>query len=120
MDQLVLKARTWSKSEKNLLYFSGAILFALLTVLSAVRIPLPFTPVPMTLQTFVVPLAGGFLGAAWGFASMLLYLFLGLFGFASFAAASNGLAFFASPTAGYLLAYPLVAFLIGRAQRYSN
>src|SRR2546427_3722173 len=81
----------------------GTLAFTLLTIVSAhIRIPLPFTPVPMTLQTFVVPLAGGFLGAAFGSLSMALYLALGMIGLNVFASAAPGLSFYLSPTSGYL------------------
>ena len=69
----------------------------------------------MTLQTLVVPLAGGFLGAAWGSASMLLYLIMGLLGLNVFAAASGGFGFFLAPTAGYLIGFLLAAAIVGRA-----
>jgi biotin transport system substrate-specific component len=113
-DELAVQARSWSKTEGIALRALGAIALACLTILGAqVRIPLPFTPVPMTLQTFVVPLAGGFLGTFWGGASMLLYLVLGLTGLNVFAAASTGLGFFLAPTAGYLIGYFFAATLVG-------
>jgi len=120
MEQVKSVVSSWSKAEQTAFKLIGAVLFALLTILSAeIRIPLWFTPVPMTLQTFVVPLAGGFLGAAFGAGSMLLYLALGIFGFSAFAAASGGFVFFVSPTIGYLLSYPIVAMVMGRFRKSS-
>ncbi len=88
--------------------------FTAATALSAqVRIPLPFTPVPVTLQTFFVLLAGVTLGSAWGAASMGLYLALGAIGLPLFTGAGVGLAHLGGPTGGYLLAYPLAAYVAG-------
>ncbi len=67
----------------------------------------------MTLQTFVVPLAGGLLGAVWGGASMFLYLVLGALGLNVFAASSSGLSFLAAPTGGYLVGFIFAASLVG-------
>jgi biotin transport system substrate-specific component len=109
-----------SRTEPLILKVSGAAAFALLMILAAqIRIPLPFTPVPMTLQTFVAPLAGAFLGATWGAASMGLYLLLGLAGLQVFAAASSGIIFFSAPTAGYVLGFILAAAFVGRLTRDS-
>jgi biotin transport system substrate-specific component len=89
----------------------------LFTILSAqIRIPLPFTPVPMTLQTFVAPLAGAFLGPVWGAASMFVYLILGVVGMNVFAAAPSGVTFFAAPTAGYVLGFIAAALVLGCAR----
>ena len=88
--------------------------FTAATALSAqVRLPLPFTPVPVTLQTFFVLLAGLTLGSAWGAASMGLYLALGAVGMPIFTGSGVGIAHLAGPTGGYLLAYPAAAFLVG-------
>lgn len=92
----------------------GACAFALLTIAGAhIQIRIPFTPVPMTLQTLFVPLAGVMLGAYWGSASMLLYLALGIFGFDAFASASGGSAFVFAPTAGYLIGFVVASPLAG-------
>ncbi|MFO7769404.1 MAG: biotin transporter BioY [bacterium] len=88
--------------------------FTAATALSAqVRIPLPFTSVPLTLQTFFVLLAGVTLGSAWGAASMGLYLALGAIGLPLFTGSGVGLAHLGGPTGGYLLAFPLAAYLAG-------
>lgn len=114
MEQSVVRVEGWSQSERITLKATGAAVFAFLTILSAqIRIPLPFTPIPMTLQTFVVPLAGAFLGAAWGSVSMMLYLALGIAGINVFSAASPGLAFFLSPSAGYVAGFMIAAAFVG-------
>ncbi|MFN2383386.1 MAG: biotin transporter BioY [Gemmatimonadota bacterium] len=89
--------------------------FALLTALSAqLALLLPFTPVPITLQGFVVVMAGAWLGGRDGAASQFGYLALGLAGWSVFAA-GGGPAYLLGPTGGYLLAFPLAAWLAGTA-----
>jgi len=85
---------------------------ALLTAVGA-QIEIPHVPVPFTLQTFFVLLAGGVLGKRNGFISMSLYLFLGVVGFPVFSSGGFGLAKLLGPTGGYLLSFPVAAFLIG-------
>ena len=89
--------------------------FSLLTALAAqVVVPLPWTPVPITGQTFAVLLTGALLGSRLGALAMLAYLIEGVAGLPFFAAGGAGLArLLFSPTSGYLLAYPAAAFLVG-------
>ena len=88
--------------------------FTIATALSAqVRIPLPFTPVPLTLQTFFVLLAGVVLGPGWGTLSIGLYVAVGAMGIPVFSGGGAGLAHLSGATAGYLLACPLAAYLAG-------
>ena len=91
------------------------VAFSLLTALAAqVAIPLPWTPVPITGQTFAVLLAGALLGSRLGALAMLAYLIEGASGLPFFAAGGNGLArLLFSPTSGYLLSYPAAAFVTG-------
>lgn len=89
--------------------------FSILTALAA-QIAVPVKPVPFTLQTFVVLLSGAFLGAKNGALSQLLYLLLGVIGLPVFAQVPDGLigaARIFGPTGGYLLSFPLAAFLVG-------
>ncbi len=86
---------------------AGVSGFAIATAVAAhVRIPLPFSPVPVTMQTFVVLLAGATLGSRSGAGSQVLYLALGACGAPIFTGAT---AF----TAGYLLAFPVAAWAVG-------
>ena len=88
---------------------------AALALASQVAIPVPGTPVPITLQPFVVVLAGLWLGPVAGAASMLLYLAAGALGLPVFAPmGAMGVARLAGPTGGYLLAWPLAAWIAGR------
>jgi len=98
---------------------ASAVLFAaVLTAAAAqVSVPLPFTPVPLTLQPMVVLLAGAALGSRLGFATQVLYLLAGLAGLPVFAASPvlpQGALRLIGPTGGFLLAYPLAAFVAGR------
>jgi len=77
-----------------------------------VRIPLPFTPVPITLQTFFVLLSAGLLGRRLSVTAQTSYIFLGALGLPVFTGASSGLAYLASPTAGYLFGFILAAIFI--------
>lgn len=87
---------------------------AALTGLAAqVRIPLPFTPVPITLQTFAVLLAGVALGARWGGLSQALYVGLGAGGVPWFTGWGGGAAHLAGPTGGYLVGFVVAAAFVG-------
>jgi biotin transport system substrate-specific component len=78
-----------------------------------VRIPLPFTPVPVTGQTFAVLLIGALFGAKRGTATVMTYLTLGIMGLPVFAAAPPGPAALMSPTAGYLAGFVAAAWVMG-------
>jgi biotin transport system substrate-specific component len=93
----------------------GAIAFAaVLAVASQFAIPIPGTPVPVTLQPLVVVLAGLMLGPAAAAASMVTYLAAGAAGIPVFApVGAPGMARLLGPTGGYLLAYPAAAVVAG-------
>ena len=76
-------------------------------------IMLSFTPVPITLQTLGVLLAGGVLGARLGALSQVVFLLLVATGIPILSGGRGGTGVFVSPSAGYLLAYPITAFCIG-------
>src|SRR5882724_7590674 len=81
---------------------------------SQIAIPLPFTPVPITLQPMLVILAGMMLGPVAGAASMALYLAAGAAGLPVFTPiGAPGIARFFGPTGGYLIAYPAAAYVAG-------
>ena len=77
------------------------------------RIQLPFTPVPITGQTFAALLAGVLLGQWWGGISMVIYAALGIMGMPWFTGWAGGIAYFAGPTGGYIIGFILAAFFIG-------
>ncbi|CAN5758532.1 biotin transporter BioY [soil metagenome] len=92
----------------------AVVAVAALTALAAqIRIPLPFTPVPITGSTFAVLLGGAALGMRAGAASQLLYLALGAVGLPVFTEASGGIEVFAGATGGYLVGFVLAAALVG-------
>ncbi len=92
-----------------------AALFAALTAAVAwFKIPLPFTPVPITLQTLVVLMSGAMLGPIYGALSMIIYLVLGTIGLPVFAGGSSGVGALLGPTGGYLFSYPVASFVIGK------
>lgn len=93
----------------------GAVLFAgVMALVSQFALPLPGTPVPITLQPMVVVLAGLVLGPAAAAFSMVLYLGAGALGLPVFAPiGAPGIARLLGPTGGYLLAYPFAAFVTG-------
>src|SRR5216683_3309354 len=96
---------------------AAAVIVGALVVAAAaqVSVPLPGTPVPMTLQPLAVLLVGGLLGAPLGALSMILYLAMGAAGLPVFTPTVPllGFARLLGPTGGYLLAYPLAAFAVG-------
>jgi biotin transport system substrate-specific component len=93
-----------------LVVVSGAALVALA---AQVSIPLPFTPVPLTGQTFAVLLVGAAVGPTLGVASMLLYLGAGAIGAPIYAGGSSGFHVFSTATGGYLVGFVLAAALVG-------
>jgi biotin transport system substrate-specific component len=95
--------------ERSLLSDAGLVLaFSLFTGLMAhIAIPLPFTPVPITGQTFAVLLCGALLGARLGVAAMLAYLAEGIIGLPVFAAAPGAASY------GYLAGFVVAAFVVG-------
>jgi biotin transport system substrate-specific component len=88
----------------------GALFVA---ALAQVRIPLPFTPVPLTGQTFAVLLVGAALGSKRGAASLALYTTMGALGLPFFAGGASGLAYMSGPTLGYLVGFLAAAYVVG-------
>ncbi len=99
-----------SRSRDALLIVGGSLLMA---ALAQVRIPLPFTPVPITGQTFGVLVIGASFGARLGFLTLLLYLIEGILGLPFFAGGGSGFSHLAGATGGYLLSFPLASGFMG-------
>jgi len=87
-----------------------------------VAVPIPGTPVPLTLQNFGVLAVGLLVGSRRGFAALSLYLVEGAFGLPVFSPAilGSGITHLVGPTGGFLMAYPLVAFIAGYIYEHSS
>jgi len=104
-------APSWARAVAAI---TGVVGFALLTAGAAqVRVYLPTTPVPMTLQTAAVLSAGVVLGPRLGLASMALYLLLGMVGVPVYADGGSGLSVAFGATGGYLLGFVLAQPIVG-------
>ncbi len=102
---------TATRAQNAMLVVAGSLFVALCAQIS---LPLPFSPVPVTGQTFAVLLLGATLGARRSAAALLLYLAEGAVGLPVFAPGGlPGLARLFGPTGGYLFAFPVAAFLLG-------
>jgi len=109
---VLTRGASWTRKLFAVVSFS-----VLLALASLVKIPLFFTPVPVTLQTLVVLLAGACLGPVYGAFSVGLYLAYGLLGVPLFAGSAAGAAYLAGPTGGYLLGFLLAAVCVGALRR---
>lgn len=87
---------------------------ALLAVSSQIYFPLPFSPVPHTLQILFVFLAGILLGGRWGLTSVAIWIMLGVFGLPVFAQSKSGIINLFYPTGGFLIGFMVCAYLVGR------
>jgi biotin transport system substrate-specific component len=97
----------------------GASLFVALC--ARITIPIPGTPVPLTVQNFGVLLVGLLLGSRRGFAALALYLAEGAMGMPVFSPVGvGGIAHLFGPTGGFLLAYPLVAWVAGYVMEHGR
>ena len=113
-----IKNFTHSKIIKNIfIILIGSIFLAISS-----KIKIPFYPVPMTMQTFVVLLIGIIFGWKIGLATISLYLFEGIIGLPVFSGTPEkgvGLVYFTGPTMGYLLGFLVAVFFAGKFT-YSN
>jgi len=93
----------------------GVALFSALTAIgSFIRIPLPFTPVPITLQTLFTYMAGAILGGYLGTLSQAMFILIGISGLPIFAGGNAGLSALIGPTGGYLVGFVAGTFVIGK------
>lgn len=112
--QRVMIEAIWPKpgvAREVVLVAGGAVL---LSLAAQVQILLPWSPVPITGQTFAVLLLGALYGSRRGPATLLAYLFLGAVGAPVFAGGASGAARLVGPTAGYLAGFFVAAFVVGR------
>jgi len=106
---------------KTLCRTIGVLTFAVFMSLGAfVRIPLPFSPVPITLQTFFVLLCGACLGGNLGALSQLIYILVGISGLSVFTGTGSGLFYLLGPTGGYIIGFVLASLFIGRLIKYNQ
>ena len=94
---------------RNIVLIAGGAAFVGLA--AQVAVPLPFTPVPLTLQTFAVLLTAAALGSVRGVLAMLVYAVVGIAGVPWFAEGSSG---FSAPSFGYILGFIAAALVVGR------
>ncbi len=117
MDNYYKKRFTFFKWNRELSLSSKVILaffMACITGICAqIIIPLPWTPVPVTAQTFAVLMAGVVLGRYWGGMSMLIYMAIGIAGVPWFAGMTGGYGVIFGATAGYLFGFVLAALFLG-------
>ena len=99
---------------RNLTYV--ALFVALIAALTQVSIPMPFG-VPMTLQTFVIPLAGVILGAKYGVMAVVVYILIGIIGLPVFSGGGSGIGWLFGPTGGFLIGFPFYALCAGFATK---
>lgn len=107
----VVALRSLSMPQKLFLAVAGTVLLT-----ASAKVQIPFYPVPMTMQTFVVVLMGPLLGWRLAGATVLLYLLQGAAGLPVFAGTPErgiGLAYMAGPTGGYLVGFVLAAATVG-------
>ena len=105
--------KDYERRKLKFLVFS-ALFAALTAAVSPIKIPLGFTPVPITLQTLVVLLSGAMLGPYYGALAMILYVVVGALGLPVFAGGGSGIGAVLGPTGGYLFSYFIAAFFIGK------
>jgi biotin transport system substrate-specific component len=118
MTRSAANSLTWDSSSRSLYWAKQAAVVVsasfFVALCARVTIPLPFTPVPLTLQNFGVLLVGLTLGARRGFVAMALYLIEGVSGMPVFnPTGPGGIAQLLGPTGGFLMVYPLVAGVAG-------
>lgn len=106
----------WREAQQVSVKFLLAVAFAGITgLLAGIRIPLPFTPVPITGQVFGVLLSSICLGSVFGGISQILYIAIGLCGVPWFSGwkAMSFYQFLSSPTTGYLMGFIIAGFFLG-------
>jgi biotin transport system substrate-specific component len=112
----------WRSETSNANKIVMAFFMACITGLMAqIVIPLPWTPVPITAQTFAVLIAGILLGRFWGGLSMVIYMVIGLAGVPWFAGMTGGFGIITGATGGFLIGFVLSALFLGYfADKYAN
>ena len=110
-------------SQTKILKSLLAIVLGSIALTISAKIKIPFYPVPMTMQTFVVLFLGVSLGYKIGLASVALYLFEGIMGLPVFSNSPEkgvGLVYFTGPTMGYLIGFLIASFLASKISMKDN
>lgn len=105
------KNSTASRISVQTLCMTG-LFTSIMVIMAPISIPLPLG-VPMTLQTFTITFAAIVLGAKYGCFSTLIYLLLGMIGLPVFSNFTGGISCLLGPTGGFLMSFPIMAYLIG-------
>lgn len=104
----------WRYEQSTINKIVMALGMAILTgIMAQIVIPLPWTPVPVTAQTFAVLFAGILLGRYWGGLSQAIYVVIGITGVPWFAGMTGGYGAFLGTTGGYLVGFILAALFLG-------
>ena len=114
--QVALAYKTWYEllfKERNILVDIALVVFSVVFLAILSNLYIPLWPVPITGQTFGLFIIAFFFGSKRGFLSILTYLIAGALGFGVFAQFKSGLATFIGPTAGYLIGFLAMVFIIG-------
>lgn len=121
MDNLIFKERTshlkafaQSLDQRTVTFLKVILASCFIGLCAQIKIPLYFTPVPLTTQTFAVMLVGALLGGRHAAMAILCYLMQGCLGLPVWAGGAAGFAHLMGPTGGYRIAYFLQAFIIGK------
>lgn len=91
---------------------SIALFTAVIAIMAQISIPMPLG-VPMTMQTFAITLASVVLGSKKGFFASLIYVLIGMIGVPVFAGFTGGIQYLVGPTGGFLISFPIMAYIIG-------
>lgn len=90
-----------------------ALFTSLTAIMAQIQIRIPFSPVPVTFQVLAVCLCSTLLGKKYSAISQVIYILIGIMGFPVFSGFNSGLGALAGPTGGYIMSFPLSAYLIG-------
>lgn len=95
------------------------VMTAVIAIMAQISIPMPLG-VPMTMQTFAITLTGIILGARKGATSSLIYVLIGTVGVPVFANFTGGYQMLVGPTGGFIISFPIMAFIIGFGTEYRH
>ena len=117
MQQAAVAAKKSKMSVRDICYAS--LFAAVIAVMAQISIPMPMG-VPMTMQTFAITLAAVVLGSKLSTISSLIYIIMGAVGLPVLANFSGGFDKFVGPTGGFLISFPLMAYIIGLGVEHRN